>query len=159
MEFPENHEAAQNILDSLRRIVRALRISSRLSEKNYGLSVTQLFVMQQLKRSERPLSMNELAQATLTHQSSVSVVVSRLVERRIVERVQSREDARRVEISLTLAGQKLLDSVMGALTVQDRLVSAIDKLGSDHGQTLAALLRELVTLSGFDETEPGMFEE
>ena len=73
-----------HVLDAMRRIVQALRESSRWAERHVGLSGAQLFVLQTL--AETPgLSVNELAERTHTHQSSVSVVVSRLAAR-LVER-------------------------------------------------------------------------
>src|SRR6185312_321205 len=66
----------QRVLDSIRRIVRLLREGTRASEDAVGLSAAQLFVLQKLDPAV-PLSLTELAARTLTHQSSVSVVVSR----------------------------------------------------------------------------------
>ncbi len=63
------------MLDAIRRIVQALRESSRAAEKRVGLSGAQLFVLQTLGESPG-LSLNELAERTRTHQSSVSVVVT-----------------------------------------------------------------------------------
>ncbi|MGZ3406901.1 MAG: MarR family transcriptional regulator, partial [Polyangia bacterium] len=88
---------SQRVLDSIRRIVRLLREGSRASEESVGLSAAQLFVLQKLD-PEQPLSLNELAARTLTHQSSVSVVVSRLVERGLVLRRPAASDARRLEL-------------------------------------------------------------
>src|SRR4051794_8130303 len=66
------------IMDAIRRIVRVLRVSSRAAEKQVGLSGAQLFVLHKLADTPA-LSLNELADRTRTHQSSVSVVVQRLV--------------------------------------------------------------------------------
>src|SRR4051812_40175859 len=82
------------ILDAVRRIVRTLHESSRASEKSLGLTAAQLFVLHKL--SDAPgLSLNALAAQTHTHQSSVSTVVSRLVERGLVLRTPAADDARR----------------------------------------------------------------
>src|SRR5215217_2732988 len=61
------------VLDAIRRIVRVLRVSSRAAEKQVGLSGAQLFVLHKLEDAPA-LSLNELADRTRTHQSSVSVV-------------------------------------------------------------------------------------
>src|ERR1700678_3993523 len=95
---------ARAILNDLRLLVRELRVSSRDAEKRLGISGAQLFVLQCLGRAE-VLSMNELAERTHTDQSSVSVVVSRLVERELVQRSPSRDDARRAEVRLTAGGK------------------------------------------------------
>ena len=73
----------QAILDAVRHVVQALRESSRLAERQVGLTGAQLFVLQKLAESPA-LSVNELAERTHTHQRSVSTVVSRLVDRRLV---------------------------------------------------------------------------
>lgn len=72
-------------LDAIRRILRVLRRSSRLSQREYGIGSPQLFVLQRLADSPAS-SIKELAERTYTHQSSVSVVVRRLVEQGLVVR-------------------------------------------------------------------------
>src|SRR5689334_18040207 len=98
---------AQKGLHSLRRIVRALREAGRSAEMRFGVSGAQLFVLHKLAEAASPISLNELARLTHTHQSSVSTVVTRLVEQRLVERVRSERDARMVQLTLTPTGQRL----------------------------------------------------
>ncbi|HEX3345342.1 MAG TPA: helix-turn-helix domain-containing protein, partial [Polyangiaceae bacterium] len=75
-------------MDALRRVVRDLRLSARDAERSAGISGAQLFVLQSL-RNEAAASLNELAERTLTDQSSVSVVVKRLADRKLVARKES----------------------------------------------------------------------
>src|SRR5262245_28824999 len=95
------------VLDAVRRIVHALRESSRWAEKHVGLSGAQLFVLQKLAESPDAVSVNELAARTHTHQSSVSTVVARLVGRGLVRRVWSEADGRSVELTLSRRGQQV----------------------------------------------------
>src|SRR4051812_1869861 len=91
-------DSASEVAGSLRRIVRAVRVSSHTAEEKLGISGARLFVLQQL--AEHPAaSLSELAALTLTDQSSVSVVVTRLVESGLVARKTSAEDRRRLELS------------------------------------------------------------
>src|SRR5689334_15186059 len=95
--------AIERSMNAVRSIVRAQRINTRAVELKMGISLAQLFVLQQL--ADRPAdSLNELAERTATHQSSVSVVVRRLVERGLVSRTASANDRRRIEIEVTPAG-------------------------------------------------------
>src|SRR5689334_21220598 len=88
-------QAVARSMNAIRSVVRALRINTRSIELQMGISLAQLFVLQQL--AERPAaSLNELAERTATHQSSVSVVVRRLVERGFVSRTSSPTDKRRI---------------------------------------------------------------
>src|SRR4051794_20418051 len=63
-------QSARQVFDSLRRIVRVLRLSARHTEKAFGLSAAQLFVVQKLAESPTPLTPSELAEKALTDQSS-----------------------------------------------------------------------------------------
>src|SRR5215831_15397476 len=84
------------VMDALRRVVRALRASARAAERRFGISGAQLFVLEKL--AEAPArAVDDLAARTLTDQSSVSIVLTRLERRGLVARRQSTEDARRVE--------------------------------------------------------------
>src|SRR5829696_4574892 len=92
-----NHHTIERSMNAVRSVVRALRINTRAIESQMGISLAQLFVLQQL--ADRPAnSLNELAERTATHQSSVSVVVRRLVDGGYVSRTTSAHDKRRIEI-------------------------------------------------------------
>jgi DNA-binding MarR family transcriptional regulator len=143
-------------MDGIRRVVQALRVSSRGAEQRVGLSGAQLFVLQRLAGSPA-LSINELADATLTHQSSVSVVVRRLVERGLVRRGASGEDGRRVEVSLTARGRHLIERAPGA--AQDRLIEGLRRMSTADCRTLAIQLQRLVRAMGLDDQPPAMFFE
>ena len=141
------------VLDSIRYVVRTLRVSGRAAEQTVGVSGAQLYVLQQLARSPAQ-SLNELAERTLTHQSSVSVVVSRLVARRLVTRTVSPEDARRVVLTLTPAGRALLARAPEA--AQARLVEGLRRLPPREARGLARGLRALVEVMerGDDRDNP-----
>jgi len=149
-------EEVRHALNSLRLIVRSLRISSRNAEQEVGLSGAQLFVLQGLSR-QAPCSVNDLAAYTATDQSSVSVVVSRLVARGHVKRTPSKRDRRRVDLSLTPSGRALLAAAPEA--AQERLLDALSKLEPAQLKTLAALLGKVVELAQVPRESPTLFFE
>lgn len=148
----------RHVLDSIRRVVRVLRLGSRSAEKQVGLSTAQLFVLQKLAEAEA-LSVNEVARRTHTHQSSVSVVVQRLVERGLVSRERSRQDARQMQLSATRAGHAILRAAPPA--AQDQLIEAMSRMPQGQLHQLATSLQRLVDLLGLDKDEPAamLFEE
>lgn len=158
MQSPENRTRPEvtRILDDLRRIVQVLRESSRASEQQLGVSGAQLFVLKALAGS-RAISLNELAARTYTHQSTVSVVVKRLVDRGLVSRVTSELDARRIELELTRRGRALLARAPRA--TQDRLIEGLEKLPRKQRQALATALHDWVEVMQLDEEAPAMFFE
>jgi DNA-binding MarR family transcriptional regulator len=156
MELPASGDEITGILDDLRRIVRVLRESSRAAEGQLGVTGAQLFVLKAL--AEAPaLSINALAERTRTHQSTVSVVVRRLVVRRLVKRTVSTSDGRRVELALTQRGRQLLARAPNA--AQDRLIDAVARLAAPDRASLAGILHQLVEAMRMSDREPAMFFE
>ena len=145
------------VLDSIRRIVRALRISSRSAEKQVGLSGAQLFVLQKLADGGRSLSLNELARRTVTDQSSVSVVVQKLVKRGFIKSARSQTDGRRIEMELTPAGRKVTAKSSGA--AQQRLIESLNTMKPAQRRQLAKLLDLLVHEAGIASATPSLFFE
>src|SRR5438046_2345829 len=86
------------VFNALRKLVRAVRLSSNEVHRALGISGSQLFVLQQLIEAPKA-SLRDLARLTHTDHSSVSVVVARLVNRKLVARKTSAVDGRRVELS------------------------------------------------------------
>ncbi len=142
------------MLDGVRRLVRALRLSAREAERTVGLSGAQLFVLKSLEG--RPeTSPGELASLTATDQSSVSVVVARLHERGLVDRRRDPRDRRRFSLSLTAAGRRL---VRGAPDpAQGPLVAAVEALGSADRRALARLLDRVVRGMGVRGRQAPLF--
>lgn len=148
---------SQIILDAIRRIVRSLHRSSKHMERNVGLSTAQIFVLQKLSESKKPLSINELAEATLTHQSSVSVVVSKLVQRQLIDRLVNEADSRSVELRISKQGQYLLSK--SPPSIQELLMKGLDKFEQKERRFLAKGLQALIQKSGLENEEAPMLME
>lgn len=143
-------------MNAVRSIVRALRINTRAIELEVGISLAQLFVLQQL--ADRPAdSLNELAERTATHQSSVSVVVRRLVDRGFVTRTTAESDKRRIQIELTPAGRQLLSGA--PVTIQMRLMAALGTMTPEEQIGLADLLERWLNAAHIDIASPPMIGE
>ncbi|HZN97132.1 MAG TPA: MarR family winged helix-turn-helix transcriptional regulator [Gemmatimonadales bacterium] len=143
----------QPTLDAIRRILRVLRRSSRLSQREYGVGSAQLFVLQRLADSPAS-SINELAERTYTHQSSVSVVVRRLVEQGLVVRRPAMADRRRRELKLTAAGKRLAERAPAPGQVL--LIEALRALSGARLRSLEQLLTSVVRGMGAADEHPEM---
>lgn len=128
-------------LDGLRRIVQALRTDGRpVQGRRSHLPSAQLFALQQI--GENPsATVNDLAALTFTHQSSVSVVVQRLVERGLVRKVTARDDRRRQRLALTASGRRMLERA--PVAVPERLIAAINALPTEDRKVLARSLLQI----------------
>ena len=147
---------ARSAMDSLRRVVRALRVSNAAAERDHRVSAAQLFVLRQV--AEQPgQSLSELARRTLTSQSTVSEVVARLVDHGILMRGIAANDRRRAVLELSAEGQRVLSRAPE--TVQERLVAGFHALPTDVQRTLANGLGAWLTAAGLKDLTPTMFLE
>jgi DNA-binding MarR family transcriptional regulator len=154
--FARHDHETRVVLDNLRLLVRALRVSARGAEKAVGVSGAQLFVLQTLNEA-KVASIGELSLLTHTDQSSVSVVVDRLVRRGLVGRAESKADARRAEIRLTPAGRALLRR--SPESTQTRLIAGLKALPGGTRRRLGAALGRLAETMGISEAPRMFFED
>lgn len=150
MSTQQRRDDMTKVLDSLRSIVQALRTSSRDTEQEHGISSAQLSVLEELQ-DVPSLSINQLAERTYTHQSSVSMVVAKLVGSRLVSRTSAKADARMVAISLTPAGRAMMRRSRGS--AQARLVKGLEAMSRAELRTLSASLETLTRLLQNDVLE------
>jgi DNA-binding MarR family transcriptional regulator len=136
------------ILDSLRSIVRELRLASREAEQRVGVHGAQLHALRQLAEGQAT-SLTELAERTHTDISSVSVVVSRLVEQGLVARKSADDDRRRLSLGLTARGRAVLRRAPETGT--SRIFRAATHLSDREVHTLATGLTKLV--AGMDVSD------
>ncbi len=125
---------SQRILDSIRRLVRLLRLTDRATQGELGLSGAQLFVLHELGKTPA-LSLSELAERTRTDQSSVSVVVSRLVTGGYVIRDRDRHDGRRLVLTLTKSGRAVAEK--SPPVAQERIIEALEQLPASERHRFA----------------------
>jgi DNA-binding MarR family transcriptional regulator len=145
----------QAILDGIRLLVHRLRESSREAERRLGLSSAQIFVLHHLSAAGE-LSINDLAARTYTHQSSVSVVVSRLVRKGLVERGRAADDARRSALRLSPKGRRVLQPAREM--PQAALIRILRHLPARRRREMATAMRQVAVEMGATRT-PSMFFE
>ena len=145
-------------LDAFRHIVQALR-AGRAGDGYAGLGSAQLFALQQI--AEHPdASINDVAALTCTHQSSVSVVIQRLVRQRLVAKVASSQDRRRLRLAVTAKGRRVLGRA--PVAIQEHLIAAIAALPAADRRALARSLSavaRLVAPAGAAPHPPMFFED
>ncbi len=147
---------AVRAMDALRRVVSALRSSSRTAVAERGVTGAQLFVLQQLDATPNQ-SVSDLAVRTSTRQNSASEVVARLVRRGLVTRAASAEDGRRAVVSLTSAGRAVVRRAPPV--AQGTLVDALLRLSARQRRALAEGLERWVTEASLSSVPATMFFE
>jgi DNA-binding MarR family transcriptional regulator len=143
-------------LRCVRQLVGALTHSARAVEQRTGITNAQLFLLQQLA-AEGDLTINELAARAETTQSTVSLIVSRLVANGFVRRVRSREDRRHAVVTITAKGLRLQRQAPQPAT--ERLLTALRQLSPKRLDDLEHALALLLSKMNVDGEEvPMLFE-
>jgi DNA-binding MarR family transcriptional regulator len=106
----------QALVDEIREHMAIMRAAAERGRVRglikQSVSLTHLHVLTVL-RSEGPLQVGELASALDVSVASATGIVSRMVERGLVERARSGDDRRVVSVSLAPGGQAALDQLEG----------------------------------------------
>ena len=98
-----------DILVSLRKIMRAADLHSQKLVKESGLTGPQLLLMQAIDREGSP-SISTLARSIVVSQATVTRIIDRLERAGLVERRKSSRDKRVVNVTLTEHGRRKLDA-------------------------------------------------
>jgi DNA-binding MarR family transcriptional regulator len=142
MNDVENGERA---ISSLRTVIRAFNVLTKKLERRFGLSGAQLEVLECLQALPG-LSLSDLATRSNTDQSTMSVVVKRLVDRGLVAREQTEDDRRRMSLVLTPRGESLLAEAPSSVSA--RLRTGFSQLGEGERATLTTLLERWMGVAG-----------
>lgn len=102
-------EKYEQLLVSLRRVIRAIDIHSRQLNKLSGLTGPQLMVIQSIAQLESPLA-KDIAKKIALSPATVTTIIDRLESRELVIRTRSETDKRKVHLSLSDTGKALLSS-------------------------------------------------
>jgi len=135
-------EKYEQLLISLRRVIRAISVHSRQLNKDSGLTVPQLIVMRKIAQLDAPLA-KQIAQEITLSAATVTTILDRLESRHLVIRTRSETDKRKVHLSLSEVGQKLLSDAPKPLQEnfikryknleeweQSQLLSAVERIAS-----------------------------
>jgi DNA-binding MarR family transcriptional regulator len=156
LDTPESSppRSTVRVLNALRRITRAFRISATATQSTVGISAAQLYVLRRL-RNRRSASITELANETLTDRTSVGAVVERLVEQDLARRSQAPDDRRRARVQITRKGSRLAAGA-AAPTPLDLVVSALAGMSERETDALAISLEGLVAAMQIESTPAEM---
>jgi DNA-binding MarR family transcriptional regulator len=142
------------IMQSLRRIFKAIQQYSEDVFKEFGVTGPQLWALRTIY-TQGALSMGELSRKMYLHISTVSGVVDRLERRGYVERNRQDSDRRVVRISLTAAGKRLVQR--GPEAAQGQLLHGLESLSQAEVRVIRSSLERVVRLMEIQDMEATFF--
>lgn len=155
MEVPSHndHEAiCEQVLVSLRRIIRAIDLHSRLLLDRHGLTGPQLVVLKTLIGLGE-VSVGELARQVHLSQATATGVLARLEKRGLITRHRSDIDRRRILVRGTPAAEEILRNAPALL--QEQFLRRFGQLRDWEQTLILSSLQRIVAMmeaEGLDAT-------
>ncbi|MDH3584700.1 MAG: MarR family transcriptional regulator [Phycisphaerae bacterium] len=140
----------QEIVASLRKIIRAVDLYSRRLVEAFGMTGPQLATLQEVARLG-PTSASSIARAVHLSQGTVTGILARLEARGMVTRQRSDTDRRSIIVSVTPAGEQLLGTAPSLL--QDRFRRELESLEQWERSQILATLQRVAALMGAEDLD------
>lgn len=138
------------VLVSLRRIIRATDLHSRKLGKHTGLTTPQLVIIQAIGNLRDP-TVSDIAKAVSLSLATVTTILNRLETNGLVNRERSLVDRRRVIVTLTESGEEMRAKAPKPL--QDRFVDRFSKLEVWEQHQIVAALERVATMMDAEELD------
>ena len=142
------------VLSSLRRVIRAIELHSKQLVKTASVTGPQLRLLQLIK-SHPNSSLRELANAMSLSQATVTSIMDRLEKRELIARVRSEIDKRKIHPQLTNTGIILIDKAPAPL--QDSFVRKFEQLQEWEQQMIIASLQRVAEMMDASDIDAAPF--
>jgi DNA-binding MarR family transcriptional regulator len=117
--------AISEIMQSLRRIFKAIQDYSYEVSNKFGITGPQLWALKTISQNES-LHLGELGKRMYLHPSTITGLIDRLEKKGYVERDRGREDRRVVNLRLTSRGRELVRRAPNP--IQGKMIYGLRKL-------------------------------
>jgi DNA-binding MarR family transcriptional regulator len=141
---------AENILKSLRRIIRAIDLHSRGLSTRFNLTVPQLVCLRQL-HLHGPCTPGDLARRVFLSQATVTGILDRMELRALVSRTRGEADRRKVVLTLTKDGKDLAETMPWPL--QERFGERLRALPEKEQANIEHVLNQIVHMMAAQDIE------
>lgn len=119
------YKTIAEIMQSLRRITKAIQNYSHEVSDKFGITGPQLWAVKTISQNEG-LSPGELSQRMYLHPSTITGLIDRLEKKDFVERYRDQEDRRVIKLQLTPRGKELVRRAPDP--IQGKMIYGLRKL-------------------------------
>jgi DNA-binding MarR family transcriptional regulator len=137
----KHDQLSMQVLKKFRLIYGSVRQHFREVEQTCGVSGSQLWMLREIADSP-DIGISELAQRMAIHQSTCSLLVEKLVSRKLVIKERNQEDQRRVGLRLNPATRDVLSKAPGP--AEGLLPDALKGMPENVLESLDGALAELI---------------
>jgi DNA-binding MarR family transcriptional regulator len=147
---PENESVVKDIVDSIRKLVRAVYLDSQKMSKQFGLTGQQSVVLR-LLMNNGSMSSADLSRLMYVTPSNMTGIVDRLEKKGLIERMRKEGDRRVTLIILTDTGKKLGVGIPDP--IEKKFINQLADLELEHVQLLAMAMNQILNLIDAEDME------
>ncbi len=134
---------SDSVMIALRKIIQAIDMNSKKLVKRVGLTGPQLVILQEIS-SLGEVTAGEIARAVSLSQATLTGILERMEKRGLLSRRRSKHDKRRVMVSITESGMKILDDAPSLM--QEEFVDGFSSLQEWEQNMILSSLQRLVSI-------------
>ena len=143
-------EEHQELLISLRKVIRAIDLHSKQLSKTSGLTSPQLLIMLEIDRVSG-VNSSQVAKVVNLSAATVTNILDRLENKGLISRVRDTKDKRKVGLYLTDNGKTLLDSAPQPL--QQHFIENFSNLAQWEQSQLLSSIERLADMMNANEID------
>ncbi len=143
-------EKYEELLVSIRKVIRAIDLHSKQLNKSSGLTSPQLLILQEIARI-KGVTASQVAKQINLSAATVTNILDRLESRGLIERVRSSEDKRRVGLFLSEQGRNSL--IDAPQLLQEHFISQFCSLADWEQSLLLSSMQRIATMMDANELD------
>lgn len=143
-------EKYEEVLVSIRQIIRAIDLHSKKLSKESGLTAPQLILMRAINELNN-VTIKQLSNHTNMSQATATTILDRLERNQLVERRRSVEDKRKVHAVLTEKGEEALRQAPTPL--QEHFINRFQKLEEWEQTLLLSSVQRISTMMNAEDID------
>ena len=145
-----NQERCRDLLISIRKIIQAIDIHSRMLNKKFGLTGPQLIVLQEIA-SHGQISITPLSKKTSLSQATVTDITKRLEAKGLIARKRREDDKRATSLFLSEKGQAVMENLPPLL--QEKFTDRFSKIANWEQMMILSAFDRVVNLMAAEEID------
>ncbi|MEF1173127.1 MarR family winged helix-turn-helix transcriptional regulator [Vibrio sinaloensis] len=143
----EKHE---EVLVSIRQIIRAIDLHSKRLSKESGLTGPQLILMRSIKELGE-VTIRELSNHTNMSQATATTILDRLERNELVKRMRSNQDKRKVHAYITDKGLEVLSQA--PMPLQQNFINKFQRLEEWEQSLLLSSVQRISSMMNAEDIE------
>ncbi len=140
----------EELLVSLRKVIRAIDLYSRKLNKETGLTSPQVIVLQEIASNDG-IMVKDIAQHINLSSATVTSILDRLEKRQLVVRERSIVDKRKVGLHLTEQGKMILEDAPKPL--QEHFITRFEKLEDWEQTQMLSTMQRIAQMMDAEEID------